>query len=424
MGFNGFSARKPRHRPHGELIAALDVGSSKIVCFIARVDEVGRPVVVGIGHQVSQGIKSGAVIDMEAAEQAIGTAVHAAEKLAGETIREAVINLSGGHPTSQTMAVEVAIAGHEVGEGDLRRALKAHNGSHVPSDSEIVHAIPVDYAIDGARGIRDPRGMYGGTLGVDLHLVTAAMGPVRNLMTCIGRSHLACDTLVVSPYAAGLACLVEDEKQLGCAVLDLGGGTTSLAVFLEGRMVFSDCIPVGGSHVTSDVARGLSTPLAHAERLKTLFGSCSTNLADDRESLHVPLVGEQEPQRSTHVPKSLLTGIIQPRMEEIFELVRGRLEASGFSKVAGRRVVLVGGGSQLQGVRELAQQVLDKQVRMGRPTPLRGLAEATAGPAFAVAVGLIGYAVEQPAEAALVGGQEDDVGVGFLSRLGGWFRDL
>lgn len=424
MGFNGFNVRKPRHRPHGDLIAVLDVGSSKVVCFIARIDEVGRPTVIGIGHQVSQGIKGGAVIDMEVAEQSIGTAVNAAEKLAGETIREVVLNLSGGHPTSQTMAVEVAISGHEVGEGDVRRAMRAHGHAHVPPDSEIVHAIPVDFAVDGARGIHDPRGMFGTTLSVDLHLVSAATGAVRNLMTCIGRCHLACETLVVSPYAAGLACLVEDEKQLGCAVLDLGGGTTSLAVFLEGRMVFSDCIPVGGNHVTSDIARGLSTPLAHAERLKTLFGSCTSSIADDRETLHVPLVGEEEPARSTHVPKSLLTGIIQPRMEETLELVRGRLEASGFSKVAGRRVVLTGGGSQLQGVRELAQQVLDKQVRMGRPAPLRGLAEATAGPAFAVAVGLVGYAVEQPSEAALVGGQEEEVGVGFFSRLGGWLRDL
>lgn len=421
MGFNG--VRKIRTKPKGEVMAALDVGSTKVVCFIARIEDNGRPRVIGIGHQVSRGVRAGAIIDMDAAEKAIGHAVSSAEQMAGEQIRDVIVNISGGNPASQMMGVEVSIAGHDVGEDDLRRALRAQGPNRIPPDSEILHAIPVSYAIDGARGIRDPRGMFGDRLGVDIHLVTAGSGPLRNLATCISRCHLETDGYVVSPYAAGLACLVEDEMELGCTVIDMGGGATSIAVFMEGNLVFADCVPVGGAHVTNDIARGLTTPVVHAERMKTLYGSAIPSVSDEREIIDVPQVGEEEPAQANHVPRSLLTGIIQPRMEEMFELVRSRLEASGFEKVAGRRVVLTGGGSQLQGVRELAQLILDKQVRMGRPLAIHGLAESTCGPAFSTATGLLAYAVRNQGDLALAGVGADEPPEGLWSKLGGWFRD-
>ncbi len=425
MGFNGVSRSKARQR--GELVATLDVGTTKVACFIARMDDHEQSRVIGIGHQISRGIRNGMVVDMEAAEKAVGHAVYAAEQMAGEQIRQVVVNLVGSRLASQIVGVDIAIAGHAVADGDLRRALRSYGRAPIPPDSDIIHAIPVSYAIDGSRGIRDPRGMVGGTLGVDLHLVTAAMGAVRNLATCIGHCHLEIESLVVSPFAAGLACLVSDEMDLGCTVIDMGGGTTGIGVFFDGRMVFADCIPVGGSHVTNDVARGLTTPLAHAERMKTLYGNAIPNDSDERELIDVPQVGEDEPAQANHVPKSLLTGIIRPRLEEIFELVRGRLEASGFDKASGRRVVLTGGASQLQGVRELAQLVLDKQVRMGRPLAVHGLAEATCGPAFSTAAGLLAYAARyqaDPVVAGLSGGQgEGDMAGGLWGRLGGWFRE-
>lgn len=421
----GFSAvRRSRSRPRGGTVAVLDVGTSKIVCFIARLDEAGQPQIAGIGHQISRGVKAGIIIDMEAAEKAIGHAVHAAEQMAEETVREVLVNLSGGHPTSQTIDVQVAISGHEVTGNDVKRAMKAQNQAEVPDDMEVVHAIPVGFTLDDHRGIRDPRGMTGDRLGLELHVVTAGSAAIRNLVACVERAHLGVESIVVSPYAAGLACLVEDEMDLGSAIIDLGGGTTGIAVFVEGRMVFVDSVPVGGHHVTSDLARGLTTPLVHAERMKTLYGSAIANVSDEREIIDVPQVGEDEPAQANHVQRSILTGIIQPRMEEIFELVRGRLEASGFDRVAGRRVVLTGGGSQLQGVRELAQLVLDKQVRIGRPAGLAGLAEATAGPAFSTATGLLAYAVRQQDELGPGGFGEDELASGgMLSRLGGWIRD-
>jgi cell division protein FtsA len=421
MGFH--ASRKPKPKARGDLIAAVDVGTTKVVCFIARLGEGGRPRIVGIGHQVSRGLRAGAIVDMDAAEAAIGTAVNAAEQMAGETVEGILVSMSGGHPTSQTIGAEVAVAGAQVTDADLRQALRLQGYARLEPDVELIHAIPVDFAIDGARGISEPRGMFGRSLSVDLHLVTAATGPLRNLATCIERCHLGVDAFVAAPYAAGLATLVEDELQLGCTLIDLGGGTTGIAVFFDGKLMFVDALPVGGGHVTNDVARGLTTPLNHAERMKTLYGAALASVSDERELIDVPQVGEGEAGQSNHVPKSLLTGIIQPRLEEIFELVRGRLEASGFDKAAGRRVVLTGGASQLQGIRELAQSVLDKQVRLGRPKPIAGLAESTGGPAFATAIGLIAHADRHHADMAVLARFDEAPAAGLLGRLGGWFRE-
>ena len=418
MGFNGSS----RPRPKGELVAVLDVGTTKVVCFIGRIDDSGRPRIIGIGHQVSQGLRSGVVVDMELAERSIGSAVNAAEQMAGETIHEVLVSLSGGCPTSQSVAVDVALSGHHVAEGDLRQALRSYHNTYIDPDTDLVHSIPVSYAIDGNRGIRDPRGMFGENLSVELHLVTAAAGPVRNLATCITRCHLQIEAFVVSPYASGLSSLVADELELGSALIEMGGGTTGIAVFFEGNLVFTDTVPVGGHHVTNDVARGLTTPVNHAERLKTLYGNAIPNASDERELIDVPQVGEPDPAHANHVPKSLLTGIIRPRLEEIFELVRSRLEASGFDKVAGRRLVLTGGASQLGGVRDLAQLVLDKRVRMGRPRGLAGLAESTAGPAFATATGLLTHAAQHQADMAVTAGLDASPTTGLFGRLGGWIR--
>lgn len=415
--------KKTRIAPKNGIIAAIDVGSSKICCFIAKLAEDGRPRAIGIGHQLARGVRAGAIIDMEQAETAILTTVHAAEQMAGETIEQVVVNLSGGYPASQTIGVEVPISGREIGDLDLQRVLL--HGSQVNGHAErrLIHSIPVGYSIDGSKGIRDPRGMFGEKLGVDMHVVTAATGAVRNLTTCVSRCHLDIKALVVSPFASGLATLVEDEMDLGVTVIDMGAGTTSLAVFFDGHVVYTDSVPIGGGHVTSDIARGLSTPLVHAERMKTLYGNCLATPADEREIIHVPQVGEEEAGLANPIPRSILIGIIQPRLEETFELVRSRLEASGFDKVAGRRAVLTGGASQLSGVRELAALVLDKQVRMGRPMRVHGLADATNGPAFATAAGLLAYALQGETDARLAPRGGDAKPAGIFGRFGSWLKE-
>lgn len=429
--FEGATARRMKRvltSSRSGLIAALDVGSTKICCFIARVGDDGRPRVIGIGQQASRGVKGGAVIDMDAAELAIRTAVEAAERMAEETIDSVVVNLSGGKPLSATLGIEVALGGQAIDDVDLARAIAPERIHHALEGQagqgrEMVHSIPTGFSIDGNRGIRDPRGMYGERLGVAMHVVTADSGPLRNLEICIQRCHLDVEAIVVSPFAAGLSALVEDEKELGCALVDMGGGTTSIAVFSEGHAVFTDVIPVGGQHVTNDIARGLSTSRVHAERMKTLYGHAMAAAADEREYIEVPQVGEEDMGATQQIPRSLLTGIIQPRLEETFELVRSRLEAAGVDGLAGRRVVLTGGASQLPGMRDLAGLVLDKQLRIGRPTRIAGLAEATNGPAYATCAGLITFALEAEAAAPRSSRPETREPGTVFGRLGHWLRE-
>jgi cell division protein FtsA len=415
---NGMRPRTMPVRPRGTLIAGLDIGSTKVCCFIARVE--AGPRVLGIGHQVARGIRGGAIVDLDAAGHSIRSAVHAAEEMAGETVDRVVVNLSGGYAASRIVKAEIDLARREIGDAELRQVLERGYRMRESDDRQVIHSIPVGFSIDESRGIRDPRGMVGERLAVNMHIVTAAAAGVRNHGAAIGRAHLEVDALVVSPYAAGLACLVDDEMDLGVTVIDMGGGTTTIGVFFDGNLIFADAVPVGGSHVTNDIARGLSTPLAHAERLKALFGSAIASTLDERETVAVPQIGEEEDGHVNHVPKSLLVSIIAPRVEETFEMVRNRLEASGFDKIAGRRVVLTGGACQLHGARELAGLILDKQVRIGRPARIKGLAEATHGPAFSTAAGLLLFALSERAEAPIPVRPASN---GIFGRVGQWLRE-
>jgi cell division protein FtsA len=413
--------KKLAARPRGT-IGVVDIGTTKMCCFIARNND-NEPQILGIGHQVSRGVKGGVVVDIETASHSILAAVHAAEQMAGETLSEIVVNLSGGFNPSRLIKSEINVNGREITDSDMHRVLEHGHVLKEPADREVIHSIPVGFSIDQSRGIRDPRGMFGQRLGVNMHVVTAQSAAVRNLATCIGRSHLEIGALVVSPYAAGLASLVDDETELGVTVIDMGGGTTTIAVFFDGNLVFTDCVPVGGGHVTNDIARGLSTPLAHAERMKTLYGSAIASPADERETITVPQVGEEDDGQANQVPRSLLVGIISPRLEETFELVRDRLEHSGFDKIAGRRIVLTGGACQLPGTRELAALILDKQIRIGRPLRIEGLAEATGGPAFATSAGLVHFALSERAETPRRGRALTEEPGGVFVRFGHWVRE-
>jgi len=404
------------------IIAALDVGTSKVCCFIAHVEEDDALRIAGIGFHEARGLRAGTVVDMDAAEASILAAVHHAEQMADETIREVTLSFSSGAPQSRSVAVEVALNGHEIDNADLRRAIAQGHPNGELGDRKIIHTIPVGYTIDGSRGIRDPRGMFGERLGVTIHTITAQPGPLRNLTSCVSRCHLDVADCVVSAYASGLACLDEDERNLGVTLIDMGGGATSIAVFLDNDMVHADVVPVGGNHITNDIARGLSTPVSYAERMKVLYGGAQASADDERETIDVRLIGETEDAGVNPVPRAQLIRIIRPRLEEIFEIVRARLEASGFAEQAGRRMVLTGGASQLHGLRELATQMFGKTVRLGRPRNIQGLAEATGGPAYSTCAGLLHYAQQRRAlppeqPAGVYGGT-----AGPLGRIGQWFH--
>ncbi len=392
---------KNKPKPKGSVLAALDIGSSKIACFIARIiDDEGNFEVLGIGHQASAGILKGTITDLHAAEVAIRQTVHAAENMAAEVmkgypLRDVIINVPGVHVKSHNFSVGVDMHGHEVTDNDIRRALAKAQDQAVSSEFELVHTIPSGYSIDGHPGIRDPRGMVAQHIDVGVHLVTADMPALRNMATCIERSHLDITALCHDAYAAGLATLVEDEMELGAAVVNMGGGITSLAIFQGGAMVYCDAIPVGGQHVTNDIARCLTTSVADAERLKNLYGSATASSTDDNELIDVPQIGETDHLAPNHVPRAIMIGFIQQRLEEIFEMTRDKMKESGFGSVASRRVVLTGGASQLPGMRDLAQHILDKQVRLGKLIRVGGLAEAVSGPAFATTAGLLTYISER-----------------------------
>lgn len=395
-------------KTRSSLITALDIGTSKTVCFIARVVDGAKPEIIGIGHQVSKGMRHGNIVDMDQLEMSILNAVHGAEKMANETIRDLTVNITSGHIVSRCFEMETEITGHEVTEHDVRRAVEqgrdnffklntndatTNRWSPKRVEHELLHTVPISYTIDGNHGIRDPHGMHGQRLGAQTHLISAQTGAIQNLTTTIKHCHLDIDDIVVSPYASGLACLVDDEMDLGVTMIDMGGGTTSVAVFYEGAIVYTDVIPVGGDHVTSDLARGLSTTLTHAERLKTLYGSTIPSSLDEKEMIDVPQVGEEDDDTPPNqISRSTLINIIRPRLEETFEMVKASLDRTGFSKIVGRRAVLTGGACQLPGTRELASLTLDKQIRIGKPIRVEGLAESTGGPAFSTAAGLIAYA--------------------------------
>ncbi len=299
-------------KPKTGMVAALDIGTSKIACLVAESRSEGEIRVLGAGHHASQGILGSAIVNMDAAQSAILTAVSTVEERISERLDEVVMNISTGHLHSTTFNVEVQIDGHEIGDADLRRVYGLgleHNGH---AGRELIHCIPIAHQIDGRGGIEDPRGMYGQRLSVEMHLVSADAAALRNLVTCVARCHLDVGEVVISPYAAGLACLVQDELDLGAAVVDMGGGTTTVAVFQGGHVVHAQVIPIGGGHVTRDIAQMLTTSLVHAERIKVLYGSALPSLSDDSALIDVPLVGEEDRNHPNHVPRSAVVEIIRP----------------------------------------------------------------------------------------------------------------
>ena len=414
-------APAPRRRgARSGTFGVLDIGTTKTVCLVARIEGDGTPRVLGFGWQRGRGVKGGNIIDLEEAERAIRAAVGQAEEMSDTQLSGAIVNLSCGQPESRLLHVQWPIGGRAVTDADLRAILAEGRRRGHEDGRETVHGAPVSFTVDATPGVDDPRGMVCDTLDARVHLVDASQAALRNLGTCLARCDLEVEELVSAPFAAGLATLVEDEKRIGATVIDMGGGTTSIAVFAEGQLIHTSQIPVGGWQVTNDLARVLSTPINHAERLKTLHGGALVSQDDEREMLPIPLVGEDE-DHIARVPRAMIVNIIRPRLEETFEFVRARLEQAGVAQEAGTRVVLTGGGSLLIGARELAARVLDRQVRLGKPRSVRGLPETAGAAPFAVATGLLCWAAGEGRPIVDVA-PEPDRPRGVLRRLIEWLR--
>jgi cell division protein FtsA len=421
---------RPLHPRRTSVVAALDIGTSKVACLIARLKPLdeddlmrGRShsiELIGFGQTRSRGLKAGTVTDMEKAEAAIRRAVDLAERSAKVEIASVALAISGGRLLSESFTASVRLPGPAVEEGDVGRVLDAaslhsvreghaalaseasgergHLKMHAPdarpapgsSARGVLHSLPVGYALDGVGGIADPRGMLGRVLSVDLHVVTAALPALKNLVLCVERCHLSVEGLIAAPYAAGLAVLAADEMEMGATVIDLGAGTTSAAVFAGSDCVHVDCLALGGQQVTMDLARGISTRIAEAERLKTLYGSVLGGEADETDLITVPAV-ELDANSGGAVSRSQIVRLVRPRVEEILELLRDRFAAANVLVAARRRIVLTGAAAQLTGLNELAGRVFNTGARIGRPLGMRNFSEQARGPAFAVAAGLLVY---------------------------------
>jgi cell division protein FtsA len=426
---------KPLSPKRSALIAALDVGTSKIACLIGRLkpnpsrDTLRRRShsieVLGFAHTGARGMKAGAVIDLTAAEAAIRQAVDIAERGAKLQLEAVVVAVSAGRPASELMTASVDVAGSAVSDGDIARVLSAGSQHSARPGRALLHSLPIGYALDDARCIRDPRGMIGSRFGIDMHVASVDVFVVRNLMLAVERCHLAVEALVASPYVAGLSALADDEADLGAAVVDLGAGTTSIAVFAGGRFVHVDGFTLGGRHVTTDLAKGLNASLADAERIKTLYGTVLAGGADERDMITIPPVGQDERETPQFVPRSALIRIIKPRVEEILETVRDRIAASPFAAEPSGHVILTGGASQMSGIGDLAARILNRQVRIGRPLGISGLPEEAKGPAFAAATGLLVYpqvAHREHFEQRRTRSARPGAG-GYIARVGRWLRE-
>jgi cell division protein FtsA len=400
--------------------AVLDLGGSKIVCFIARYESGGVTQVLGVGHQLSRGIKGGVITDIAEAETSILSAIHAAEQMAGVQMDSIYVAVSMPQIQSRHIRVELALGGGAVNDRALADAIQ-EGRAEVAEDEYLLHCLPFSYTLDDHRGIGDPRGMLGEKLITDLLLVTVPRNLIRNLAHCFSRCHLEAKGFVAAPYAAALSCLQSDEKDLGVTLLDMGGSTTGYAVFQGGKLLYTGAVPAGSNHITQDLAHGLNTSLQVAERLKTMHGSATITTADDQIMVDVPLLGEEDIEDGNVMPRSAIIHIIRPRLEEIFEMVRQELEESGLGERSGRRMVLTGGGSQLIGMTDLANKVFGKQSRVTRAKPVEGLADAVTGPAFSTALGMLEYMTNRKFEEAMrQSAAEQNSWRAWIDKLGRW----
>lgn len=415
------------------LVAVLDIGSTKICCVIARLTPrpEGKALkgrthaaeVIGFGYGPSSGIKSGVITDLDKAEQAVRSVVGMAERAAGLTLQSVIVNVTAGRLGSETFSATVSLGGQEVEKADLSKVLRAVNERSVRPERSIIHALPIGYALDGQKGVRDPRGMVGEKLSIDVAVVSAETLAMRNIELVLHRCHLQIEALIATPYASGLATLVDDEAKLGVACIDFGGATTTVSVFAEGQLVYADAIAVGGHHLTLDIARQLSVGVADAERLKTFYGSVLPGQADERDMIPIVPVGAAADEAPSQIPRSTITRIVRPRIEEILTAIRDRMQATGMMDVCGRRFVLTGGASELTGLPEVARRVLARNVRNGRPMGIAGLPEMAKGAAFAAVSGMLIYPqvcaqeYSEPRAVAKLTGTD-----GYLARVGSWLK--
>jgi cell division protein FtsA len=403
-----------------EIVVGLDIGTTKICCIVGEIPPDGGDIdVIGIGIQPSRGLRKGVVINIDATVASIRRAVEEAELMAGCEITTVYAGIAGGHIRGINSQGVVAVKEKEVMAGDIARVLDAARAINIPQDREILHVLPQEYIIDEQDGIREPLGMSGVRLEAKVHIVTAAVSSAQNIIKCCGKTGLSVADIVLEPLASAEAVLADEERELGVALVDIGGGTTDVAIFSAGAIQHTSVIPLGGNHLTNDIAVGLRTPMHEAERIKIKYGSAQTALLDKDETIEVPSVGGRPPRV---LSRRILSEIVEPRVEEIFQLVHREIQKAGQEDLLASGVVLTGGSTLLHGMPELAEEVLGLPVRRGLPRGVGGLIDVVKSPQHATAVGLLHYGAKQSREGRpfLRSGEGSSV----RDRLMGWIKEL
>ncbi len=419
-----------RDRAHarGTVMAALDIGSSKVTCMISRRSDAtdSEPRVSGAGAQGTKGVRSGAVVDLDNLERSIRLAVEQAERAADVRISEVVLGVSGPELRSDVVRAKLPMGGREITAQHIRDARIAALESFQSQGREILHSAPLGFVVDSTGGIKDPRGMFAEALTASFLVVSAPTAGLRNIVQCVSRAHLTPTAILAAPFAAGLAVLVEDEAEQGAMVIDFGAGVTSAAAFCDGGLIHVETLPMGGSRASSDLAQGLGTTLAAAERMKTLHGAVGLSDVTALEMVEAPRLGPDGRLEAHQCSRAEIAQVLRPRIEEILELMDGRLsKASAAGRPLPRRIVLTGGSSQLPCLQELAEDVFRAPVRLAKPANVKGLGETYSSPAFAAAAGLLRWELMSGLASSRGGGDRNaaDHGSGLMKRVFGWVQE-
>ena len=405
--------------PKNGYIVGFDIGTKRIDAIIGETTEDKKIEIIGIGTADSRGLRKGVVVNLDATVEAIKKAQEEAELMAGAEIDSAFIGISGAHIKSFNSRGVIAVSGKnkEIGREDIKRVINQSKAVSIPPDREIIHVIPQEFVVDEQDGIKDPLGMSGIKLEVNVHIITGAITSIQNLKTCVTRAGIEIEQIILNQITTSTSVLTLDEIELGVGLIDIGGGTTEIAIFERGSLWYTSIIPIGGDNFTNDIAVGLRTPIPEAEKIKKKFGCVSSPLADEHETIEVPSVGHGKKPRV--LSRHLLADIIQPRAEEIFTLVDNDIKKMGYEKSLNSGIVLTGGTALLEGLEEVAEGVFDLPVRRGDPTGIGGLADRVSTPDYATSVGLILYGFNQWKEK----GTSKDRKKGFLAKFKDWLKE-
>jgi cell division protein FtsA len=399
------------------LTVGLDIGTSKVVAIVGKAGENGQVEIVGIGSHPSRGLKRGVVVNIEATVNAIQRAVEEAELMAGCNIHSVYAGIAGSHIKSMNSHGIVAIREREVVQADVDRVIDAAQAVAIPSDQKVLHILPQEYVIDNQEGIKEPVGMSGVRLEAKVHLVTCAVNAAQNIEKCVQQCQLEVDDIILEQLASAYAVLTDDEKELGVCVVDIGGGTTDIAIFTGGSIRHTAVIPIAGDQVTNDIAMALRTPTQNAEEIKIKYACALTQLAGAEETIKVPSVGDRPPR---DLSRQALAEVVEPRYEELFTLVQSELRRSGYEDVIAAGIVLTGGTSKMEGVVDLAEEIFHMPVRLASPNNVTGLSDVVNNPMYATGVGLLVYGIAQK-ESGITPNSRSNAGEGVMGKLKNWF---